>query len=106
MCLFIKKGQKAKIAEEDIVVYKHIMKSHRKGYTYETSYQHVPILIGETYTSELKVDVDDPEELYIGLHSFEKLEDAVQWANYYYEVVVQCIISKGSRYHRGMFNDD
>lgn len=110
MCLHIKKGQKAKIAQEDIVCYKIVEGKSLKSL--ETFYQYTPVKIGHTYVSELKV-LGGGEEVEKGLHSFVNLQDAAELAiNWNWECgylniyIIECIIPKGSRYYTGDFYGD
>ena len=96
MCLNIHDNTKAKIAEKDITVYKHII-ALGDG-TFETSYQHTEIVIGETYSSKIK---RDPWGIEKALHSYKNLEDAEN--NSYGEPVIECIIPKGATYYEGTF---
>ena len=89
------------IATEDIVCYKHIMKVGRK---YVTSYQETPITFRKMMTSD--VIVENPEGkswINVGLHSYIRQEEAEYQANSLSEVLVKCVIPKGSEYYEGRF---
>lgn len=65
---------------------------------YYTPYQSKEIEIGKTYKSSLeRYDIS----IHKGLHSFETLEDAKKDG---INVYAKCIIPKGSKFFRGMFN--
>ena len=67
--------------------------------SYETPYRDFEVEIGETYTSKL---IKKSYSVDVGLHSFEKLNDTIIGG--YGEVIVKCIIPKGSRYYKGTFD--
>lgn len=105
MCLSLySKYDTAKIAEKNMVVYKHIIKTTNSlnEEVYESSYQHTPVKLNELYSSEL---IKEYNEVFKGLHSFNELNSANHAAMEYKEVVVECIIPKGSRYFIGQFQN-
>lgn len=65
-----------------------------------TPYQEFPVEIGKTYLSDLTKKYD---EIYKGLHSFKSLDFIKRFVNV--EVVVKCIIPKGSTYYKGEFGN-
>jgi hypothetical protein len=68
-----------------------------------TPYRNYPVVIGETYQSDLVV-VDDRgigNEVEVGLHSFKHESDCKKFDL----VLVKCIIPKGSEYYEGFFKD-
>lgn len=118
MCLDILKSNKDMlVAETDIVVYKFLKIRSKK---LVTPYQYMPVEIGETYESKLKLrlysdlNLDDeelPDNLLVGFvndgfHSFGRFKDA--YAQYSADkgerVVVKCIIPAGSEYYIGVFD--
>lgn len=64
---------------------------------FETFFRATPIEIGETYTSEIKVN---NYTIHKALHSFCYKKDARVYGNF---KVAKCIIPKGSIYYRGIF---
>jgi hypothetical protein len=106
MCLTIKRNQKAKIAEEDIIVYKQITRIKDHPRTYLSFYRKASVILGKTYISGLtKEDYDGVSE---GLHSFESMERTIEDIKESPEypnqgVIVRCIIPKGSKYYKGTF---
>ena len=106
MCLSSIKGPFK--AKKDFVVYKHIIND---GRGYFTSFRRAKIEIGKTYESELTVDfrVDWSLEnskysvVETGLHSYVNFEDANEQAVHFKEVLVKCIVPKGSIYYTGKF---
>lgn len=69
-----------------------------------TPYLHCPVFIGVTYESKLE---KDGKIVHVGLHSFEKENDARLDISYgaASPVLVQCIIPKGANYYKGRFGD-
>lgn len=103
MCLQIKGLQHIpRIALRDITVYKVVKDTFNDG-SYYTPYMCMRVQVGETYTAELIRFASSVEH---GLHSFARLEDAVEelrdWKNNCPEVI-RCIIPKGSIYYIGRF---
>ena len=68
-----------------------------------TPYQRFPIEIGETYESDLIKRYGN--QIYKGLHSFGNLNEAIEDAKLDCDIIVKCIIPKGSTYYIGKFND-
>lgn len=99
MCLTIDFNQKPEVASEDIVVYKHLIR-RRRGSGFLTSFRLSEIEIGLSYYAELNKIYD---KVYEGLHSYASCEIAKQRAIYWNEVLVKCIIPKGSTYYKGTF---
>jgi hypothetical protein len=102
MCLQIRIGQKAQRAEEDIIVYKHVIKRDNDN-GYETSFQYAHVEIGSTYTSELKFEDTDEDSINVGIHSYAHQHNAREEALGYCETLVQCTIPKGSMFYSGTF---
>ena len=99
MCLQLKKGAKPKIAKEDIVVWKHIIKEGEDKFI--TSFQFTPVRFNELIISTInKID----NNVYEALHSFVKFKDAKERAKHYNEVLVKCIIPRNSEYYEGTFS--
>jgi len=99
MCLTIKKDQQAEIAQEDIIVYKHLIDDGLGNY--RTSFYYAEVQMGNIYTSSLVLDEDG--EVNYGLHSYANEETAIEEAVCYWETVVQCTIPKGSTFYKGTF---
>lgn len=100
MCLTNITTKEPLIADKDIIVYKHIT---RFGETFKTSYRYSPVIIGEEYKSKLKKYINNESKLDIGLHSYCNEDDARVGAERYEEVLVECLIPKGSKYYKGLF---
>ena len=99
MCL--DKISRVCIAKEDIVVYKHVMK-RKDGYV--SSYRKKEVKFNELLTSDIQiVRKSDVRIIERALHSFVNLSDARLEAEHWKEVLVKCVIPKGSRYHKGEF---
>lgn len=107
MCLQIKKNTKVQMAEEDMVVWKHIIGSEKDG-IYYTSYQKFPIELGVIYESDLCVEKNKgtiDHSVSIGLHSYKDRKDALFGASSYFnEFLVKCRIPKEASYYEGTFN--
>lgn len=71
-------------------------------YFYQTPYQHFPVELGKTYYSELGINRFEGtiEE---GIHSYSNINDALSSSNHD-EIVVTCIVPKGSYYYIGRFS--
>jgi len=67
---------------------------------YKTVFQYFEIQIGKSYTSKLKVC--EGNVVTIGLHTYKNFNDIYCGSN---QRIVECIISKGSKYYEGLFND-
>jgi len=111
MCLTINPGQEKFRAKADIVCYKIVQGKDIKHI--ETFYQYVSVKIGKTYKSELFVDMKFPKEVYVGIHSYVNIKDAINnvncqfpsWTYTGYEIfIIECIIPKDSHYYLGTFN--
>lgn len=87
-----------KTAEEDIVVYKHIILEDE----YITSYRHAPVKFN-ILTSSILIKDNESNTVDFGLHSFINKEDALSEARRFGEILVRCIIPKGSEYYQGEF---
>lgn len=87
-----------KIAQEDIVCYKHI---YELNGVYYSSFKDMVIELKELYTANIEISVDD-HNIGPGLHSYQKLHSADLDARHYNELVVSCTIPKGSEYYTGM----
>ena len=105
MCLNISnKFSQPLIATEDICCYKLLEVDICDSETYVTPYRNMPVKIGCTYTSELSFNKHGNIEK--GLHAYKYLSDVEYLCIFRYEVVVKCLIPKGSRYYRGTFSFD
>ncbi len=71
-------------------------------YNYETPFRHCIINIGETYTSD--IEIYENEQVTKALHSFRYKKDALKVISHK-EVLVKCIIPKGSVYYFGKFDE-
>lgn len=116
MCLYIERGQEPQVAEEDTICYKIVrILTGDAGDDFgkiETPYQHTPVSIGETYSSELNVVNDcDCDTIELGLHSIATIEDArkelIDWNGNKNEdddyKIVKCVIPKNAVYFTGGF---
>lgn len=105
------------IAQEDIVCYKEfkqIRKFNLFRLRYETKlispYMFMEYKLGKLYTSKIRIGVEFwgedsyPIIPYIteGLHSYSDGDSAIKLSDNE-NVVVKCIIPKGSKYHTGKF---
>ena len=68
-----------------------------------TPYQGFPIEIGETYESDLIKTYGN--QIHKGLHSFGILNEAIEDAELDCDIIVKCIIPKGSIYYVGKSHD-
>lgn len=108
--------QIVRVAETDIVCYKMIeVYGRKKGEeVLRTPYQGTRVELNKTYTAEgiedLYSEVDDDfMQIEVGsgfIHSFQEFEDAMEDVlDYGYgNIVVKCIIPKGTEYIKGMFD--
>lgn len=70
----------------------------------KTPYRKFVISIGETYISDL---IKENGYVYKGIHSFEHLDSAKKdGINCVDQVYAECIIPKGSKYYKGLFDLD
>ena len=96
----------AKIAKQDIVCYKVVLRGYDGFVTY---YQQSPICIGDTYHSKIEFPYKS-DYITVALHSFKKRKDAIQRMHDDDEhptpipIVVKCFIPKGSTYYTGQFD--
>lgn len=103
MCL-LKKHFFPKYAFKDITVFKRVIKSSN---IYYTPYQLCYIEIGETYSSSENI-FNSIFKYYIegeGIHSYISLNSAKFHDIAPNEIIVECIIPKGSWYYLGEFDD-
>lgn len=108
MCLTIKKGQKFRKIRKDIVVYKHV---YLVGNIIYSSYRHCRVGMIDNLPIHLTLDIEkvttqmneDTLEILLGFHSFINLSDCVHQAEYYDEIVIECVIPKGSWVTEGIF---
>lgn len=107
MCLANIKGPF--VATRDIVCYKHLHQC--KGGQLHTSYRQMLVEIGKTYSSDIIVEEGffASYEINVGLHSFfgikNTIKDAKECFNPRANVIVKCIIPKGSTYYIGKFEN-
>jgi hypothetical protein len=105
MCLYIKKGQRAKTVKEDIECYKIVWLENGN---YESYYRHARIELGKTYTSKIE---RYGESIEVALHSLASLKDAFKFVNErIYQPksvkIVKCTIPQGSKYFQGYFDGE
>jgi hypothetical protein len=108
MCLIIKKGQKFRKTRKDIIVYKHV---YLVGNIIYSSYQNRRVGMIDNLPIHLTLDVEevtiqmneDTWEILLGFHSFINLSDCVHRAKYLDEIVIECVIPKGSWVIEGIF---
>ena len=108
MCLIIKKGQKFRKTREDIIVYKHVYPIDNIIYS---SYRHCRVGMIDNLPIHLTLDIEkvttqmhkDTLEILLGFHSFINLSDCVHQAEDLDEIVIECVIPKGSRVIEGIF---
>ncbi len=119
MCLAVK--SLVKIAEEDIVCYKHVLAvipfNNTEKMRFYTLYQHMPVSIGETYTLEGKLEdcfYRGYESDFTSLgtvcvsrgafHSYSFVSgDIAELAANKGEAIIECAIPKGTEYVEGDF---
>lgn len=92
------------VAEEDIICYKHIIRvsenlREKVSAHYVTSYRHVRLEFNTLITSELLLINGS---VFDGLHAYVHESSARKEARHYGEVLVQCMIPKGSKYYLGI----
>lgn len=119
MCLDLVKSSKERIAETDIICYKHV--KYRKlsdgSVKYLTPYRGAEIEIGSTYESPIVVCCyyGTPSDIEIALHSFRSKTSCLEDINEERHgndsnllddsyVLVKCCIPQGSRYYVGRFS--
>ena len=110
MCL--DRISKRKIAKEDIVVYKMIIKEGEYFFTYFMNSQ---IYFNEIMSSELKEEVRSAftfsysssslrQIVEKGLHSFKYIPTTILFDSK--ALLVECVIPKGSEYYEGYFSEE
>ena len=95
MCLRIYEHTRRRIAKQDIVVYKHILHNNNR---LVTSFIHTTVEIGKTYQSAIN---KKGHNVFEALHSYKEEETARIKAKQFGEILVKCIIPKGSNYYVG-----
>lgn len=116
MCLKIYKDtSKPFIANEDIICYKFL--TCRSKEYYHTPYMGMPVSIGSTYTTVLDTNYFKYEqeileccnqcigELEHGFHSFANIVDVNKYLANKHNVLVKCVIPKGSMYFVGIYDN-
>lgn len=93
-----------KIAENDIIVFKHIEKvpcnkSETKD-RYESSYMGTKIVFNKILKSP--ITIFNNYKITKALHSYISIVDARQQAEYWGEILVECVIPTGSIYYEGI----
>jgi hypothetical protein len=107
MCLEIKKGQRVKIAKEDITCYKVLLCKDKSWYTF---YKRMKIHPGSICRSDITILKSDfYSTIYEALHSFTSLGVANDFVYCRVKpsssIIVECIIPKGAKYYIGTFED-
>lgn len=106
MCLEIKKGQKPRKAEKDIVVWKIV--DEGDGYDpYQTKwvspYFEANIYVGEEMRSEIDTNLNNDRLIEEAFHSYKRKKDALFWTEYWPMCrLARCIIPEGSLYYSGI----
>lgn len=90
------------ILDQDVTNLKIGDKKAKDGFI--TPYQFTPIKLGETYTSSLKRVGRYSFYIEKGLHSYLEVPSKEEMEKD--EVLVQCIIPKGSKYYEGYFGSN
>lgn len=105
MCLRINKHQESEITENDITCYKRL-EYNKHCNAYITPYMGFRVILGKTYKAELRVNTYNRfhDSVNDGIHSYAHKEDAMN-EKCRDEVVVKCVIPKGSSYFFGGYND-
>ena len=121
MCLSIKEKSCKQTAKKDIVVYKFLEQRFDKNKYWKhlgvliTPFTYKEITIGNTYASELKIEtfheggvLIKTNRVEIGLHSIADKQDCIKSASHWVnegrnELIVRCIIPKGSQYYVGTY---
>lgn len=103
MCLDLKWWSRKRIATKDIIVYKVVTNyCWNPGYSFRSSYQSMPIKIGETY-NVLQI-VKCRARILQGFHSLKSLKATNELLQEdFRRCIVKCIIPKGSTYYNGIF---
>lgn len=111
MCLSISNFSRKHVADEDIVVYKHLL-LNKNDNTYLTTYMKYEVEIGSICTSQLIASRNGCDrEVNVGLHSFADYfncvgdaEDEMYGLSEEFDmVIVKCVIPKGAEYYQGVF---
>ena len=120
MCLYLTNIRKTRIAKEDIICYKILIKERKRWISrifHKPTYR-APFYINHTYRLKelndlgrsLTVDISTinayPAVVYEGYHSFVDIQDAKRILKDWYETpggqtIVQCVIPKGAEYAKG-----
>lgn len=124
MCLRLAVKYQKRIAETNIICYKHLKAvdyDQNKKPVLKTPYQNQYVQIGRTYTSPIKIinlvqylfnREKTTYQITEALHSFKYLKNCkedsysvrvIHFMNTYDQVIVKCVIPKGSEYYVGKF---
>jgi hypothetical protein len=108
MCLYIQKESKREKADEDIVVYKVLLRyADDRGNILKTLYKKVKVELGKTYKSRLfKEKFINIHHINYGLHTFIEQPGLTKFNYNITPYVAKCIIPKGSFYYKGRFHDE
>jgi hypothetical protein len=104
MCLTIDPDASLQTADEDIIVFKHIIPTYNSS-LFLSSFQCADVRLNVMYESQLIVNYWNKEEVHVGLHSYVTYEQAKEANEYWNEQLVECIIPKGAHYYEGTFED-
>ncbi len=109
MCFTITKPEK--IAKKDIVCYKTFYPLNAKAKNdYRSPYYGALYSLGKTYTVKRfgkgYSHFDDTDIINEGIHSYSNLEDTKKWEMCGDEVLVKCIIPKGTKYYYNWENKE
>lgn len=108
MCLIVDSRKRSETVKEDIICYK-FLKRDRATKKLLTPYRFCHVRIGDTYKSSLRKK--GSSLVFLGLHSFENLEDAISVGKFnvtgmhYTLVLTKCTIPKKSKVYKGTFHD-
>lgn len=97
MCLYIRCDERVKVAEEDIIAYKILVKN---GNVYTSFYREVESPLNTLLTTKLGRKYRGA--IAKGFHTFLK-ESNARMMNGGYGTIVKAIIPKGSKYWEGEF---
>ena len=113
MCLYVNHLE-PKIADKDIICYKHVKRTKIKG-IYKSSFQGFEYIIRQLYTSNVDIEFIG-KFIYYRNCVWYSIEEGMfhSYASYLYPVILsplpngallKCIIPKGAYYFEGYFDD-
>lgn len=104
MCLLVNE-KVAKVAEEEIVCYKIIVKD--ESGTFRTPFRGNLVEMNELLVEESFQFMPEEAAVHIGFHSFDSFESAIEQINKDEDgYIIQCVIPAGSRYWKGRFSSE